>query len=246
MFFVLLISNNFSPFYRRCDLCVLCGVRSASLLHLTTILLLFNQFLGRFVGKAVYDRQLIDFPVAYLLLKHMVGDVAQDDNTSLAKSFIKVSPSITIAGPPGNSNSNRRRRSFDIGVGTPSSSTTANNSSNLLKPLTAPTTDTQPCSEKEVECGDIALSDDDLADFPDEIVLGARKYVSKFLLQSLLDVRTLDSILYKSLLWMINNDITDVIDETFSVAVPGSDRSGEVNVSGSIGVCVSGDDISFH
>ena len=55
-----------------------------------------------------------------------------------------------------------------------------------------------------------------------------RKHVTKLILQALIDVRSLDSILYKSLLWMINNDITNVIDETFSVAIPGCDRTGTI------------------
>ena len=73
-------------------------------------------------------------------------------------------------------------------------------------------------------CG---LTDDDLADFSDELCAHARQNVSLLLLQALVDVRTLDPILYGSLLWMLNNDITDVIDETFSVSVPGTDKLGE-------------------
>jgi hypothetical protein len=61
------------------------------------------------------------------------------------------------------------------------------------------------------------LTDDDLADFPDELSDKARLCVKKRLLQALVDVRSLDGQLYKSLLWMVNNDITNVIDETFSV-----------------------------
>lgn len=75
-------------------------------------------------------------------------------------------------------------------------------------------------------CG---LTDDDLADFPDELCSHARVNVSVLLLQALMDVRTLDQILYSSLLWMLNNDITDVIDETFSVSVPGTDKLGELS-----------------
>ena len=61
------------------------------------------------------------------------------------------------------------------------------------------------------------LTDDDLADFPDELCAHARLHVKKRLLQALVDVRTLDAQLYKSLVWMLNNDITNVIDETFTV-----------------------------
>ena len=61
------------------------------------------------------------------------------------------------------------------------------------------------------------LTDDDLADFPDELCEHARRHVKKRLLQALVDVRTLDAQLYKSLVWMLNNDITNVIDEMFTV-----------------------------
>eukprot|EP00606_Chrysophyceae_sp_TOSAG23-5_P001546 GSChrysophyteH2.ASY1.ANO1.862.1 assembled CDS len=33
----------------------------------------FCKFLGRFLGKAIYDRQLVDIPLSPLLLKHMLG-----------------------------------------------------------------------------------------------------------------------------------------------------------------------------
>ena len=61
------------------------------------------------------------------------------------------------------------------------------------------------------------LTDDDLAHFPDELCGHARLHVKKRLLQALVDVRSLDSQLYNSLVWMLNNDITNVIDETFTV-----------------------------
>jgi hypothetical protein len=61
------------------------------------------------------------------------------------------------------------------------------------------------------------LTDDDLAEFPDELTPHARQRVRKHLLQALVDVRSLDAQLYKSLLWMVNHDITGVIEETFTV-----------------------------
>ena len=61
------------------------------------------------------------------------------------------------------------------------------------------------------------LTDDDLAHFPDELCEHARMHVKKRLLQALVDVRSLDSQVYNSLVWMLNNDITNVIDETFTV-----------------------------
>jgi hypothetical protein len=48
------------------------------------------------VGKALYDRQLIDLPLAPLLLKHMVGDVAQDKRINeIKKPMTKVIDSIS-------------------------------------------------------------------------------------------------------------------------------------------------------
>ena len=121
-----------------------------------------------------------------------------------------------------------------IGIGTAilasSSSTTAIPIGIVKHSATSPTSEKRSISEKSLEkmgLGNI-LTEDDLADFPDEIIPSSRKHVTKLLLQALIDVRSLDSILYKSLLWMINNDITNVIDETFSVAIPGCDRTGTI------------------
>lgn len=48
------------------------------------------------MGKALYDRQLIDLPLAPLLLKHMVGDVAQDKKINeIKKPMTKVIDSIS-------------------------------------------------------------------------------------------------------------------------------------------------------
>lgn len=59
-------------------------------------------------------------------------------------------------------------------------------------------------SVDHLSCGDntdtppgYLLSEDDLADFPDEIIPIARYFVGKPLLQALLDVKCLDPILYK-------------------------------------------------
>lgn len=51
------------------------------------------------MGKSLYDRQLIDLPLASLLLKHMVGDVAQDKKINeIKKPMTKVIDSIS-SGP---------------------------------------------------------------------------------------------------------------------------------------------------
>ena len=148
--------------------------------------------------------------------------------------------------------SRARRQSLDLVLGVQGSGQHSVNSSIKIGPITGtgPGTGTGPVlsssasttaipigtsekrsiSEKSHEKAGIGniLTEDDLADFPDEIIPTSRKHVTKLLLQALIDVRSLDSILYKSLLWMINNDITNVIDETFSVAVPGCDRTGMI------------------
>ena len=230
--------------------------------------------MGRFVGKALYDRQLIDLPFAHLLLKHLVGDIAHDDNVRTGRALIKESPANSRSssiGPGFHLNGNNakrpqsgssvtsqmRRQSLDlvlgvhgmcqsasmgtgIGLGLGSGQHSIDTSIKTMPVLpslaakysvSSGSSKTQLMSEKGNDLsglGNDTITEDDLSSFPDDIILNARKFVTKLLLQALIDVKSLDSILYKSLLWMINNDITDVIDETFSVAVPCSDRTGNV------------------
>lgn len=182
----------------------------------------FFRFLGRLVGKALYDRQLIDMPLAPILFKHMVGDVAEDDSPPPATPPSPHSPKPALRGGP-----SAAKPYGSPGVipppprkpGPPINGKTTPVPVTSEKPGDASpaTSTTSSASTSASEPAPAQLTEDDLADFPDELCEHARKLVKKRLLQALVDVRSLDSQLYKSLLWMVNNDITHVIDETFSV-----------------------------
>lgn len=104
----------------------------------------FFKFLGRLLGKAVYDRQLVDFPLSSLLLKHLLGEISEGS--------APCSPSTRG--------------------------------------------DAQATGGMSVK-----LSSTDTST-----------------LEMLDELRYLDHELHKQLLWMCENDITDVIYETFSVS----------------------------
>jgi len=99
----------------------------------------FAHFIGRFVGKALYDRQMVDMPLSHLLLKHMLG---------------------------GGSNE---------GAG-------ANNKKG-----------------------------------------GSKGDEKAALLEQLEDLKMVDTATYSSLKWMLSNDITDVLFETFTAMVNGKE-----------------------
>lgn len=111
----------------------------------------FFHFLGRVFGKALYDRQLLDFPFSSLLLQHMLG------------GFIKQQETNTVS--PINSKINTKRNKH---------------------------TDKDELKKNE---NVLKLCD---------------------------ELKYLDKDLHTSLSWILNNDITGVIFENFSVS-PGND-----------------------
>jgi hypothetical protein len=191
----------------------------------------FFRFLGRFVAKALYDRQLIDMPLAPILYKHMVGDVAEDDAPVAAEASLPGTPiapgskGSPVKGPPKGGPSPTPKPYGSPGVVPPPARKPAPAPappSPAVPSPAAPAKSNAPASSSAAAAPAATdepprLTDDDLADFPDELSDKARLCVKKRLLQALVDVRSLDGQLYKSLLWMVNNDITNVIDETFSV-----------------------------
>lgn len=113
---------------------------------------LFAHFMGRFIGKALYDRQMIDIPLSPLLLKHMLGAATGNDDK----------------------NNN---------VGT-----------NIAK---SKDSNVEVTNEKEKEKEELLLQ--------------------------LEDLRLVDTAAYSSLKWMLNNDITDILFETFTAVVNGKE-----------------------
>ena len=177
----------------------------------------FFCFLGRLVAKALYDRQLIYMPLAPILYKHMVGDVAEDDapaavSASGTPAAPGKGPPSPAAAPKGGPSPTPKPYGSPGVVPPPSRKPAA-----PLSPAAPPKRSEPAAAAASVADEPPRLTDDDLADFPGELSDKARLSVRKRLLQALVDVRSLDGQLYKSLLWMVNNDITNVIDETFSV-----------------------------
>jgi hypothetical protein len=56
------------------------------------------------------------------------------------------------------------------------------------------------------------------------------------------ELKSIDSELYKSLLWMKDNDITDIIDETFTVLIPSGNSTSSKDMV-SIALCPNGENI---
>jgi hypothetical protein len=133
----------------------------------------FAYFMGRFIGKALYDRQLIDMNLSPLLYRHMLGGKAYE----LPLSSYEEKPSA--------------------------------NDGEL--------------SGGETDCrGSVNQSSDDQNDsaMPETKDEGAKKEPtpSKAFLNEL---RVIDETMYNSLNWMLSNDITDIIYETFTVEALG-------------------------
>lgn len=117
----------------------------------------FFRFLGRLFGKALFDRQLIDFPLSSLILKHMLGGMGTAGNSG-GRNIIKL-----------DLNSKLPSKSVQKGKSTEESAMLEHNEK-LQK------------------------------------------------VQSLLEeLKNIDSSLYKSLHWIVNNDITNIIFEQFSI-----------------------------
>lgn len=121
----------------------------------------FSYFLGRFLGKALFDRQLVDFPLSLLLLRHLLKGV---DNLS--------------------------------------------QSSNDQKPLTTKATAAASKNDLKLQPnGTVILHHQNETVLSDEEIL--------------LGIDDLDHTLHTSLKWILHNNITDVIFETFSVDIDG-------------------------
>lgn len=111
----------------------------------------YFKFLGRLLGKAVFDRQLVDFPMSTLLCKHLLGEFTESVQPSVGASF----------SAPTNSNADYSAK---------------------------------PQSAKDKDSADNKT------------------------LQMLHELKHLDQELHKSLQWMWDNDVTNIIYETFSVS----------------------------
>ena len=135
----------------------------------------FFKFLGRFLGKAIFDRQLIDMPLSKLLLKHMLG---QNSNAILKSSNDATNSGVELKGP------NSRLSPVKIEVDEGKHKTKAEKDSDVNREVPA--------------------------------------------LAVLEDMKDLDAELYKSLFWMLNNNITDVIYEKFVVQVSDGTRCKDV------------------
>lgn len=125
----------------------------------------YFRFLGRLLGKALVDRQLVDFPLSVLLCKHLLGD------------FAESTPSANTAS-----------------TGSSSATATAGAGGN-----TSPSSSAETAAENPKTAKDKAVADHKT-------------------FQMLTELKYLDQELHKSLLWIWENDVTNVIYETFSVS----------------------------
>lgn len=114
----------------------------------------FSYFLGRLIGKSLYDRQLLDVPLSQLLLRHILGQINRGDNDDALIESVKKK-----------------------------------DTNGVLK-----------------------------------------------------EIRLLDPTLCKSLQWMLDNIIDNILFETFSVTVDGDDAAGNDGnrVSRTIALCPNG------
>ena len=142
----------------------------------------FFYFLGRLLGKALYERQLVDFPLSTLLLSHMLGGFEH-----------------SLGGGGGGG-----------GGGGPAAARGGSRASSS-SPLrgfkaTAVTTTAAARTSKSKE------------DSQRENTAGISELEKKAaLLRMLEDIKHCEPDVYTSLSWMLKNDITNVIYETFSV-----------------------------
>jgi len=138
----------------------------------------FCRFLGRLLGKAVFDRQLVDIPLSKLLLKHMLGQ-----NIGAA-SIPSAAKDLSIGGSPSKlpPNQSPAKSSHNMGEG----------------------------KEKDTEAEILTLD-------------------------ILEEMKDLDSELHNSLLWMLENDIANVIYENFVVNVT------EAGVTKEVALCPNGE-----
>jgi hypothetical protein len=159
------------------------------------------RFLGRLLGKALYDRQLVDVPLSPLLLKHILGlmrDEEQQEQTETKESSTNMSPTKHPASP------------------TPTAATTASKGSPARSPV-GKDNKTTIIGAKYLADGksgaDVESKDNEKKEKEEDEEAFKPRPTSELLLE----LRDLDQELHKSLCWMLDNDITDIVYERFCV-----------------------------
>ena len=139
----------------------------------------FGRILGILLGKAIIDRQLIDFPLSSILIKHMLGRYEQWTKTPIASMI----------------------------------------------PIGAMTSNGQPMKLKSGNIDNLAINMNDL----------------------LKEIEYIDKEFCQSMNWILNNDITNIIDETFSITpITTTTITTTSTPSEVIPLCPNGDQIEVN
>lgn len=131
----------------------------------------FAYFLGRLIGKALYDRQLLDLPLSEAMLRCILGYPEEDDE----KEVLEIDNTSTL---PDSSDLDLR--------------------------------EDQEGARKDGNQGKEKQKNETVIEVNSELVKAKKE------LKNLLK---LDKTLHTSLTWMLNNDITGILEEKFGVVV---------------------------
>lgn len=191
-----------------------------SLVELNTVSnVLLCKFIGRLLAKAIFDRQLVDVPLSPLLLKHLLG------KTSLVDKDTDAIPTPNHSSPTKGGN---------VSANSPHSSSAAAEKYIANK-----------VENKSTAC----VSNDALmaeSEQSEERISRLQKEVDKLdavLEKSLDELQLVDKELHSSLKWMLENDITDIIYEKFSVNTGTFDSKTKEIVYKEVSLCPNGIDM---
>jgi hypothetical protein len=141
----------------------------------------YFRFLGRFLAKALFDRQLVDFPLSPLLLRHLLGEF-RESTTRVRTHADAFNEAVALAESAKATGNAAEDTEFDL-VGVTTKAAVSKHALTLAQ-----------LEETKAAVSKHALT-----------------------LAQLEELKYMDQEAYKSLKWMSENCITDVIYETFSV-----------------------------
>lgn len=179
------------------------------------------RFLGRLLAKALYDRQLVDAPLSPLLLKHILGLTRDDEELDQQERERDMGgkrvPAIAVAGASGVGKERQGdgRRSVEGSPSPPKARGRGEDMESRSSPgkrvgetKSKYLVSSQPDDAEEEEKEKRARVGEEEGD---------ENPKSRPTSELLLEVKDLDQDLYRSLSWMMDNDITDIVYEKFCV-----------------------------
>lgn len=162
----------------------------------------YAKFMGRFIGKALYDRQLIDVPLSTHILEKMLGRTNNSNSNNGNDSDKAPRKNNSTGGDAKDSNS--EGTAHRNGNGSPSK---ADSKASTAANISVVRTDDKAAGDSRDKTSGTASPTTDVSKYE----------------QMLQPLKELDITTYNSLKWMLENDITDIIFETFTVNVNGKD-----------------------